>query len=311
MLVDERVDPRIGVYRVRSDVVRPGDAVPEMTIDGVDEKQLSVRIPVVSPRVGAPGTEGLEDLPNGMIAPERTAQGNASVLRCSGGTNFAGSRSTASPIEPAIRSETQTIGVVMIVLSRRRESIEHDLGGTGRLIAAICRGNKHELRWAHHPHPAAPDFDARKHLDIVAKNPARIEMPIPVLVLEEQNSVAQAQFKFTRPLGVGVVFSDPQPASRIPGKRDGILYVRLGGKHRGLKARRQRHLSRDLGGGHRGRIRIGLGVERRRKVGGARQEQAEGQSADRAETSEGHGIVEFDGQGVFPATGNGGWKAAR
>ena len=52
VLIDERIRARVRVNGVRADEVRAGEIVPEMAVDGVDEKKFAVLVPIVSPRVG-------------------------------------------------------------------------------------------------------------------------------------------------------------------------------------------------------------------------------------------------------------------
>ena len=66
-----------------------------------------------------------------------------------------------------------------------------------------------------------------------------IFIAIAVLVFEDENPVAQLQIESFGSLGVGVILRDPEPAPRVPGHRDGIAHVRLGGKDGGREARRK------------------------------------------------------------------------
>ena len=81
VLVDERVGARVRIDRVRTDEVRAGEVVPEMAVDRVDEEQLAVLVPIVSPWVGGTAAQDLEDLSLRVITPHRAAHGNAFLGR--------------------------------------------------------------------------------------------------------------------------------------------------------------------------------------------------------------------------------------
>ena len=81
VLVDRLVDVRVRLDRVRAHEVGAGDQVPEVAVDRVDEEPLAERVPVVAPGIGRAVGEHLEPLPQGMIAPEAAADGDALALR--------------------------------------------------------------------------------------------------------------------------------------------------------------------------------------------------------------------------------------
>src|SRR5437899_2687998 len=128
MLIDERVGARVRVNRVRANEVRSGDTVPQVAVDGVDEKQFAVLIPIVAPRIGAPAAQSLHGFALRMVAPDRAAHGNALLRWRARNSDFGGTRRAAATVKPAVGTETQTAGEGMMVLRRHGETVEHHLG---------------------------------------------------------------------------------------------------------------------------------------------------------------------------------------
>ena len=89
MLVNHRVDARVGLDRVRAGEVGAGNHVPEVAVDRVDKKGLPERVPVVSPGIGRAMAEHLEPLTDGVIAPEAAAKRNARGLGRTRGADLA------------------------------------------------------------------------------------------------------------------------------------------------------------------------------------------------------------------------------
>ena len=169
--IDETVRVGVGIERMGAHVVLAGRVVPEVAVDGVDEKQFAVRVPVVAPRVGGAGAEDLDDFALRMITPDRAAHGDAGSggrTRC---PELAGGRSSATSIEPTVRPEAETIGEAVVILVGQVEAIEHDLGRTIGDAVVVVIGDKEELRWAHRPHPTRDGGDAGEALEIVGEHP--------------------------------------------------------------------------------------------------------------------------------------------
>src|SRR5437868_10794024 len=109
VLIDERVGARIRIDGVRTNEMRAGDAVPELAIDGVDEKKFPIFIPIMSPRIGAAAAEDLDGLSPGMKPPDRAAHRDALGSQRARNANFARTRCTAASVKPAVRSEAQPV----------------------------------------------------------------------------------------------------------------------------------------------------------------------------------------------------------
>src|SRR3954471_9630802 len=75
VLVYKAVNAGIGIDCVGPNEMRARDSVPELAIDGVDEEQFAVLIPIMAPGVGAAAAEHFHDFALGMIAPDRSANG--------------------------------------------------------------------------------------------------------------------------------------------------------------------------------------------------------------------------------------------
>src|SRR5437016_2070683 len=162
----------------------------------------------------------------------------------------------------------QTVGKGVVHIWRPGEAIEHNFRRTVWHTIPVPIRDKEKLRRAHHPHSAIPPLNALKLLKLISKHPARIKPAVPILVLENEDAIPQVEIEFPGGFGVGIVFRDPQPATRIPCHRDGVLHIRLGGKHAGFETRRQPHLCRSLTGRHWrswGRARSYTAVEIRRR----------------------------------------------
>ena len=115
VLVDERIGARVRVNRVRADEVRAGEVVPEMAVDRVDEEQLAVLIPIVAPRIGGAGAQGLHDFALRVITPDRAAQRNALLGGRAGHADFTRARRAAAAVKPAVGAETQAVGEGVVV----------------------------------------------------------------------------------------------------------------------------------------------------------------------------------------------------
>ncbi len=229
--VNQLIGARIWINRVWPDKVRAGNQVPEVSVDGVDVKRLAMFVPIVAPRIGRAGGERLEDFPSRMITPHPAANRHPRTIRRAGHTDFAGSRRAATSVEPTVRPPAQAIGEVVIVGRGHFESVEHYFGRAVGNTVAVFVWNEDQLLRAQRPHAAESDLDACKHLHFVRENIPRVETAVAIVVLEDQDAVAQVQIELFPVLGVGVVLCYPKPASRIPSHRDGILHIRFGGEN--------------------------------------------------------------------------------
>src|SRR4030095_10279936 len=128
VLIDQLIDIRIWIDGVWPGVVSSGDHVPEMPVHRVGEEHLAVPVPIAAPGMGGPMTKRFENLSLRMIAPDSTRDRNALFIRSSGRADKPRRRCSASSVEPAIWSPTQTIGKVVIVFRRHREAVEHHFG---------------------------------------------------------------------------------------------------------------------------------------------------------------------------------------
>jgi hypothetical protein len=118
--VDQPVGVGLGSIVCGRDVVGAGDAVPEMAVDGVDEEEFAVLVPIVAPRVGGARAEDLDDFALRMVAPECAAQRNAVGGGRAGRAEFAGSRGAAAAVEPTVGTEAEAVGEVVVVFRRHR-----------------------------------------------------------------------------------------------------------------------------------------------------------------------------------------------
>src|SRR5437870_13810482 len=108
VLGDESVGARIRVKGVGADEMRAGEVMPKMAIDRVNEEQFALLVPIVAPRIGSARAECLHHFAPRMVTPNRTAQRDALLGRSARHAHFARARRAATPIKPAVRTESQT-----------------------------------------------------------------------------------------------------------------------------------------------------------------------------------------------------------
>src|SRR5437016_13151698 len=95
-------------------------------------------VPVVAPRIRRAAAQRLERVVHGMIPPHRATQRNSRFLRRARCADFAGTRRTASTVEPAIGAEAEAVREIVVVLRRQYEAIEHHFGGSIRHAITIA-----------------------------------------------------------------------------------------------------------------------------------------------------------------------------
>ena len=182
----------------------------------------------------------LDDFALRMVAPHAAAHGDALLVRRARHAEQARARAAAAPVEPAVRSPAQAVREVVVVVLRDRETIEHHLRRAVRHIVAIGIRDEEQLRRAHQPDAAAPDLHAGQHLHLIGEDLARLGHAVAVLVLEDDDAIAQPEIEPQLALGVGVVLRDPHPPARIPRHADRVLHLGLMRPHRRGETRRQR-----------------------------------------------------------------------
>ena len=134
---------------------------------------------------------------------------------------------TTTPVEPAIRPPTQPIGKVVIIALRHREPIENDLGLAVGNIVLVRIGNEQQLGRTHQPDTTPPHLDTGQHLDLVGENLSGIGFPVAILIMKNENSIAQGEVETLCPLRVGVVLRNPHAAFPVPRHRDRVSHLRL------------------------------------------------------------------------------------
>jgi hypothetical protein len=101
-----------------------------------------VLVPIVAPRVGGAGAEDLDDFTLRMITPDRAAHGDAGGGGRAGCPKLTGGRSATPAIQPAVGSETETIGEAVVIFVGQVEAIEHDLGRPIGNAVVVAIGDK-------------------------------------------------------------------------------------------------------------------------------------------------------------------------
>src|SRR5438552_17705649 len=106
---------------MRADEVRAREVVPEVAVDGVDEKKFAILVPVVAPRICGATAQCFHGFTLRMVAPDCAAQRNALLRRRARHTGFARARGAAASVEPAVRTESQAVGEGVVHIRRASE----------------------------------------------------------------------------------------------------------------------------------------------------------------------------------------------
>ena len=264
--VNEFIGVRIGIERAVPRVMRPGDDLPEVAVDRVDEEAVAEGVPVVAPGVCGAVGEHLEPARSRRVSPDAPFEPHPLHLRGARLADAAGAGAAAATIEPAVGAEPQPIGKVVVVLRRHLEAVEHHLRRAIGNVVAVAIGHEEQSRRAQEPDAAEPDLHARELLQVVEKHLSLVGRAVAVAVGEDEHAVAEPGVHLDWPFGVGVVLSDPEPAAGIPGHGDRVLHVGFGGEHADTKPRRHVHRCGGLRGWQRHGGRVFFAVERRRKA---------------------------------------------
>ena len=190
VLFDERVGVRVHVIAVHPPEVRPGNGVPEMADDGVDEEGFSLRVPIESPRIGGAMTDGLNDVPLGMIAPDATPHLDAGRFGTARAADVSPAGDADAAPEPAVRSPFQTVGKRMPVSGGGGESVQQHLWLPRRLIGSRFHWNEEQLRRTQHKHAASSQLQARENGSAIPEHRPPVESPVVIGVFENHHAVA-------------------------------------------------------------------------------------------------------------------------
>src|SRR3954471_14258737 len=109
VLVDEGIGARVGIEGMRADEMCAGELVPKVTVDGVDEEEFAMLVPIVSPGISRAGAECFHHFPGGMITPHRSAQRDPLLWRRPWYAHLPEAGGAAAPVQPAVRAKAQAI----------------------------------------------------------------------------------------------------------------------------------------------------------------------------------------------------------
>ena len=137
----------------------------------------------------------------------------------------------AAAVEPAVGSETQAVGKVVIARAGHVEAVKDRFGRSVRNIIAVPVRQEEQSGWADRPEAAVANLDAGEHLQRLGEDFAVIKLSVTVGVAEDQHAVPQRKIEPAAGFGVGVILGYPEPTPRIPGHRDWIAHLWLGGHH--------------------------------------------------------------------------------
>ena len=113
----------------------------------------------------------------------------------------------------------------------RAKSIEDDFRWARGLITR--HRNEEQVRRAQRPHAAEAALNTGEHLHVFRNDGAFIELPVVVSIFEDDNPIAELEVEAFLAVGIRIVLGDPQAATLVPAKGDGLTDIGLGGKERG------------------------------------------------------------------------------
>ena len=131
----------------------------------------------------------------------------------------------------------------MIVFGGDGKAVEHNLRRPIRDVVAVAVRKEEQPRRAQQPNAAETQLDAGEHLHAVGEDGSPVELAVAIGVFKDQDAVALGEVEPLGPLGVRVVLGDPEPAARVPGHRDRVSNVGLGGEDRDVEAVRDAKLA--------------------------------------------------------------------
>ena len=278
VLLDQAVAVRVRVIAVHAPEVRPGNRVPEMAYDGVDEERLADLVPVEAPGVGRALHHHLHDLPFRVIPPDAPGHQQALVRRSAGHPDVRRAGDAHPAPEPAVRPPAQAVGEGVPAARGRVEAVEQHLRFPIGHAIAVTVGNEEQLRRAQRKHAAATNLDAGENFPLVPEDGAFVEVAVVVRILKQHDAVVQVRRETGLLVGVGIILGHPEPAARVEGHRDRLLHLGLGGKQGHLETRRHfegRHRLLRRHGDMVRRIRV---VNLRKRAGAAGAGQQHGQA---------------------------------
>ena len=231
LLVDEFIDEGIRVLAMHALEVRAVDTLPTVPDHRVDEQELVILGPVGAPRVGRAVAVRLEDFLHRVITPQAARCGLTLILRHAGDIDPRSARDADASIQPTIRTPLQSVRKGMATRGGRAKSIEDDFRWARGLIAS--HRNEEQVRRTQRPHAAQTALDTGEHLHVFRNDGAFIELPVAVSIFEDDNPVAELEVEAFLAVGISIVLGDPQAATLVPAKGDGLTDIGLGGKERG------------------------------------------------------------------------------
>ena len=204
--------------------------MPEMADHRIDEKSITISIPIKSPRVGPPSRNHLEDLFSRVITPNPTVDGNALACRGIGRTNKRSCSDAMPAVQPAIWPPSKTVDNIMpdaVVI----KPIENDLGFTIGFIIAIAIWNEKKIRRTKHPDATKAGQGTGKVMALIPKHRALVMHAIVIGIFQNYDAIFQGKIKIGFGLGIGKALANPKPASGIKSHINGLDHLGFMGKH--------------------------------------------------------------------------------
>ena len=165
------------------------NVVEEVPVDGVDEKQFAVLVPVVSPRIGGAVGEGFVASGVRGVSPDSTADGSVLFGWSAGWADFTGGGSSAATVEPSVWSPAQAIGEIMVVTRRDVKAIKEDSRCFVGYVIPIGVRVKIEARWAEDVDSVRAPLDAGESVETAGKYFAFIMNSVAIVISEDEDAI--------------------------------------------------------------------------------------------------------------------------
>ena len=165
-------------------VARTGNRMPEVPNDGVDEKELPVLVPIMSPRIGRAVADDIKPPRNRKIAENAAVDARALFLGRTRSTDIRTGENAVPPVKPIVRPPLEPVDDVMPNLVVF-EAIEHHLRRGIRYAAAVPFGDEQNIGRVGGPDAAKANFDSRKLRCLIPEDLPFIEITIVIGILKK------------------------------------------------------------------------------------------------------------------------------
>ena len=237
-VVGDRLDPLVTVrvfpFSSPSLADHTRDDVPKVGQYRVGGDQVPVLVKICSPGIDHATGQFFKLMIDRMKPPHPARDPGPCGFRRPRLTDLGEFVEANGTIEPAIGTPVK---IIEDVVGGNFKSVEHhDRLRVGNIVP-VPVGNKGELGRVGNPNSAVPDRDAGQITSLVPKDGSSIKLSVVVCIFEYQDAIGGI---ILVPLGVGIVFYDPEAPAIVKIKGDGTTQIRFPGKERHVKTVRDR-----------------------------------------------------------------------